>query len=90
MNATQQSIKLLDENEADMKKQEKIVAQIADLERLLKKYKTSWSIVNQRVKVNVHKIVQSQREMIKLRTHQKNFGKICNQVGTMVRGEGYR
>ena len=90
INATHQNLKLLEDNEADMKKQERLQHQIAELEILLKRYKANLIAVNQRLKVNVHKIVQSQREMIRLRTHQKNFGKICDQVGTMVKGEGYR
>ena len=83
-------MKLLEDNEVDMKRQEKLADQIVEIERLLKKYKANLNIVNQRVKVNVHKIVQSQREMIKLNTHQRNFGKICQQVGTMIRGVDYR
>ncbi|CRL03352.1 CLUMA_CG016343, isoform B [Clunio marinus] len=89
MTSTQESIKLLQENEDDMKKQEKLSTHVANLERLLKKYKSNLNIVNQRVTVNIHKIVQSQREMFKLRTHQKNFGKICQQVGVIIRGDGY-
>lgn len=90
MNATRQSLKLLEDNEVDMVRQEKLIVQIVEIERMLKKYKASLNVVNQRVKVNVHKIVQSQREMIKLRTHQKNFGKICQQVGLTIRGNEYR
>lgn len=90
MNATRQSIKLLEDNEVDMKKQEKLVDQIAEIERLLKKSKANLNAINHRVKVNVHKIVQSQREMIRLRTRQKNFGKIGQQIGTIIRGAEYR
>lgn len=89
MNASRQSIKVLEDNESDMKRQERLVNQIFDIEQILKKHKASLNLLNQKMKVNAHKIVQSQREMIKLRTHQKNFGKICMQVGTMIRGEEY-
>lgn len=90
IDSTRQSIKLLEDNEVDLKRQEKLGEQIAEIEQMLKKYKANLNVVNQRVKVNVHKIVQSQREMIKLRIHQVNFGKICQQVGSMVLGEEYR
>lgn len=90
MNASQQSIKLLEENEADMKKQEAYTLKIGELEQILRKYKSSLITIEQRVKVNIHKIVQSQRETIKRRIHQKNFGEILQQIGTMVRGDTYR
>lgn len=91
MNAAQQSITLLEKNEADMKKQEKLVKHISDLEQLLTRYKANLNVVNQKVKSNVHEIVKSERDMIKLRTHHQNFGKICMQVGVMIRGgDDYR
>lgn len=73
-----------------MKKQERLHTHIADLELLLQKYKSNLTAVDQRVKVNIHKIVQSQRSMITLRTRQRNFEKICQQVGTLIRGKAYR
>lgn len=73
-----------------MVRQEKLSHKIADIEKLLKKYKLNLAFVNQRMKNNVVKIVQSQREMISARTHKENFGKICQQIGTMVRGSDYR
>lgn len=91
MVATEQNLKLLEENEMDLKKQERLATQIVELEKLMKRYKTNLNVVNQRVKVNVHKIVQSSREIIKLRGHQKNFGKhICLPAGTLIKGESYR
>lgn len=91
MAATEQNLKLLAENEVDMIKQEKLATQIVELEKLIKRYKSNLNVVNQRVKVNVHKIVQSSREMMKLRVHQKNFGKhICLPAGTIIKGENYR
>lgn len=74
-----------------MKKQEKLSAKIVEIEKLLKNYKASLNVVNQRVKVNMHKIVQSSHEMVKLRVHQKNFGKhICLPAGTIIKGDSYR
>lgn len=89
MSASEQSIQLLEENEEDMKKQEKLAGQVFNIERLLKKYKSNLNIVNQRIRVNIHKIVQSQREMIKRRTHKERFSLICQQMGKMVRGDNY-
>lgn len=73
-----------------MKKQENLQKEIIKLEKLHKRYKANLSAVNQKVNVNIHKIVQSQLEMFRLRNHHNNFGKICQQVGTIVRGDGYR
>jgi predicted RNA-binding protein YlqC (UPF0109 family) len=91
MVATKHNLKLLEDNEVDLKKQEKLATKIVELEKLLKTYKANLNVVNQRVKVSIHKIVQSSREMTKLRVHQKNFGKhICLPAGKIIKGEGYR
>lgn len=73
-----------------MTRQESIAAKIAEIEKTLKKYKSNLAVMNQRVKTNVVKIVQSQREMVKARNHKERFGKICNQIGKMIRGSDYR
>lgn len=91
MTATELNLKLLEDNEADLIKQERFAVKIVELEKLIKHYKSNLGIVNQRVKVNVHKLVQSSREMLKLCVHQKSFGKnVCLPVGTMIKGESYR
>lgn len=68
--ATEQNLKLLAANEVDQNKQELITMQILELEKRLKRSKTSLGIINQRLKVNVHKVVQSSREMMKIHLHQ--------------------
>lgn len=90
MQATKDNIKLLNENESDMKRQDRLAIQITELEKQLKRYKANLNVMNNRVKVNAHKIVQSYREMVRLRQHQQTFSKTCHQVGLMVAGPDYR
>jgi hypothetical protein len=91
LSATEQNLKLLEANEEDHKKQELLALQIIELEKRLKRSKANLAILNQRSKVNLHKIVQSSREIFKVRAHQLNFGKhICLAAGTIVKGAGYR
>lgn len=90
MNSTQQNIKLLEENEADMARQAALQKKIVEIEKQLKLYKTSLGRLNQKMDVNVTKIVQSQREMIVFQNHLKKFEMSCKQVGTIVHGESYR
>lgn len=90
MSASQQTIKLLEDNEADMRKQEVNKLIIGEFEEMLRKYKSSLNDVDQKVKQNIQKIVQSQRETIKRIINKKDFGEVLQQIGTMVRGDAYR
>lgn len=89
VNASQQIIKLLEENEADMKKQEAYKLIIGEFEEMLRKYKSSLNDVDQKVKQNIRKIVQSQREMVKRRSDKENSREVLQQIGTMARGDTY-
>lgn len=90
MESTESNIKLLDESKLDFKRREKIESKIDEMEKSLVKYKNLLRIVNSKIKSNTPKILQSQRDMIKLRNRQFKFGEICLKVGESVRGETYR
>ncbi|XP_070501745.1 putative leucine-rich repeat-containing protein DDB_G0290503 [Chironomus tepperi] len=89
LESTENNIKLLDENSLDYRRKDNFESKIVELEKSLNKYKNYLRIVNTRIKSNTPKIVQSQREMIKLRNHQFKFGQICKKVGETVCGNSY-
>ncbi|KAL7052688.1 hypothetical protein ACKWTF_004960 [Chironomus riparius] len=89
LESTESNIKLLDENSLEFKRKDKIESKIAEFEKSLIKYKNYLRVVNTRIKTNTPKILQSQRDMIKLRNHQFKFGQICQKVGETVRGDSY-
>lgn len=78
-------------NSIDLKRQERIVTEIAELEKQLKRYKSSLNVLNKRIKGSVSKFIQSQREMLQTRTRQKGFEqRICIPFGKMLRGPDYK
>lgn len=91
MDATRKSVNLLNAfSQEDVKKQQETVALIANLEKSLLAAKANLKVVNQQVKAKSLKIVQSQREIVKLNANKDRFGKICQQVGVMTSGNEYR
>jgi hypothetical protein len=89
LESTESNIKLLDESSLEFKRKDKIELKIAELEKTLLKYKNYLRVTNTKIKLNTPKILQSQREMIKLRNHQFKFGQICRKVGETVQGDSY-
>ena len=89
LESTESNIKLLDENSLEFKRKDKIESKIVEIEKSLIKYKNYLRVVNTRIKTNTPKILQSQRDMIKLRNHQFKFGQICKKVGETVQGDSY-
>lgn len=90
MEATSQSIKLLDETQENVKKQQQAALLISMLEKRLQSVKANLKVTNQQVKMNAYKVIQSQREIMKLNGNKERFGKICQQVGVMTSGKDYR
>lgn len=90
MESTESNIKLLNENNLEIRRREKVESKIIEFEKLLLKYKSYLKVINGRIKSNIPKVLQSQRDMIKLRHHQFKFGQICERVGNVVCGESYR
>jgi hypothetical protein len=89
--AASESVKLLESNALDMLRQERIVTEIVELEKQLKRYKSSLNVLNKRIRGSVGKFIQSQREMLQTRTRQKGFEqRICIPFGKMLKGPDYK
>lgn len=89
--AASESVKILEANAADMKRQERITTEIAELEKQLKRYKSSLNVLNKRIRGSVGKFIQSQRELLQSRTRQKGFEqRICIPFGKMLKGPDYK
>lgn len=90
LQAAKQSIRIIEDSEVDLKRQEKIANDIAELEKQLKRQKANLTFMNKKVRGNVNRFVQSQRELIDARNRQKNFEKnVCIPFGTSIRGAEY-
>lgn len=90
MESSEQNLKILDESDLQIRQRRLAEAKIQELEKSLAKYKSFLKIVNNRIKISIPKVIESQRDMIKLRNHQHKFKDICKRVGENVRGDEYR
>lgn len=89
--AASDSVKILESNANDLKRQEKLVVGIAELEKQLKRYKANLNVLNKKIRGSVGKFIQSQREMIQTRIRQKSFEqRVCIPFGKMLKGPDYR
>lgn len=88
--STDRTVKLVEEGVLNIRRREKIDSKISELEIALEKYKSMKATVEHRIHVGLPKIAHSQIALVKLRSHQVNFGKMCFRVGKIVRGPEYR
>lgn len=84
-------MKILESNANDLKRQERIVTEVSELEKQLKRYKANLTVLNKKIRGSVGKFVQSQRDMIQSRIRQKSFEqRVCIPFGKMLKGPDYR
>lgn len=90
MESTEESVKMLEENGLNLKRKKMVESKILEIENTLAKYKSFLKVINNKIKLGIPKIIQTQRDMIKSRNSQLQFGEICMKYGENVRGEDYR
>jgi hypothetical protein len=84
------SVMLLEANKSDMEMRRKLQLMIVDLEKKLKNAKANLIAVTRRIKLNIPKVLQCQREILIVHPKHQKCAKICQQVRDTIEGNDYR